>query len=87
MILAGLFFMIELDQFYNNGFGWICRQCERELHATGPADKSTSRLMREGEAESKQPTLSSSALAKWIDPSHRTLICPRCSITELVDKA
>ncbi len=43
--------------------------------------------MREGEAESKQPELSTSALAKWADPAHRTLICPTCGITELADKS
>lgn len=85
MIAPGIF-MIELHQFYNDGFGWICRQCEAEQRLTA-SDQPRSRLMREGEAESKQPTLSSSALAKWTDPSHRTLICPRCGITELVDKS
>lgn len=44
-----------------------------------------SRIMREGEAESKAPEMSNLALAKWADPAHRTLICPRCGITELVD--
>lgn len=77
--------MIELDQFYNNGFGWICRLCEREMQA--PDEDLPSRLLREGETESKQPSLSSRALAKWLDPSHRTLICPRCGVTELVNKA
>lgn len=79
--------MIELESFYNHGFGWICRLCEAELRSTSPSDPTRSRLMREGEAESKQPSLSNAALAKWTDPSHRTLICPRCSVTELVDKA
>lgn len=84
MITPGSFFMTEFDQFYNDGFGWICRQCEADLR---PTDQSRSRLMREGEAESKQPIFSSPGLAKWTDPSHRTLICPRCGVTELVDKA
>lgn len=78
--------MIELDQFYNDGFGWICRSCERDLVKVH-VDEERSRLMREGEAESKQPSFSSKALAKWTDPSHRSLICPRCGITELADKA
>ena len=42
--------------------------------------------MREGEAESKNPALSNLALAKWADPAHRTLVCPNCGITELIDK-
>ncbi|MEP6847539.1 MAG: hypothetical protein ABI999_01695 [Acidobacteriota bacterium] len=77
--------MQELENFYNAGFGWICRDCEREL-----ADESTggvSRLMSEGEAESKQPRMSSAALARWLDKIRTTLICPRCGVTEAVDKS
>ncbi|HEY0428890.1 MAG TPA: hypothetical protein VGC76_14000 [Pyrinomonadaceae bacterium] len=77
----------ELNDFYNAGFGWICRRCERDLKIrTGVSDSNQSRLMSEGEAESKQPALSSVALAKWNDKEQRTLICPRCGITELADK-
>ena len=78
---------LELNDFYNDGFGWICKQCERELRQ--PVEDSTakkSRLMSEGEAESKQPKLSVLALAKWTDQTNRTLMCPRCGITEPVDK-
>jgi len=78
---------LELNDFYNDGFGWICKPCERELEQQeNVSEKKTSRLMREGEAESKQPKLSNLALAKWADKAHRTLICPRCGITELADK-
>ena len=81
--------MVELDDFYNDGFGWICKRCERELKEqkeNSSRVQSLSRLMSEGEAESKQPRLSSLALAKWFDKAQTTLICPRCAITELVDK-
>ena len=79
---------IELDDFYNEGFGWICKQCERELKEQSKTHAPQhSRLMREGEAESKQPKLSNVALAKWIDEAQRTLMCPRCGITELADKS
>ena len=74
--------MIELNDFYNEGFGWICRHCERDLSATEPGH---SRLMREGEAESKHPTFSSPALAKWADAAQRILVCPRCGISESAD--
>lgn len=78
---------LELNDFYNDGFGWICRYCERELQAKNDdSNEKTSRLMREGEAESKQPRFSNQAMAKWLDPARRTLICPRCGITELADK-
>lgn len=78
---------VELNDFYNEGFGWICRHCERDLKTQREASNSKqSRLMREGEAESKQPEFSNIALAKWADKAQRTLICPRCGITELADK-
>jgi hypothetical protein len=76
---------IELNDFYNDGFGWICKACEREQKNRQPEEK-TSRLMREGELESKQLKLSNTALAKWSDSSQRSLICPRCGIMELADK-
>ncbi|PYS88743.1 MAG: hypothetical protein DMF62_08975 [Acidobacteria bacterium] len=76
--------MSELKDFYNDGFGWICRQCEREL-SLDKDPQSKSRLMTEGEAESKTPELSNRAMAKWFDAAQTALICPRCSVTEPVD--
>ena len=77
----------QLNDFYNDGFGWICKSCERELESEEKvSDVKFSRLMSEGEAESKQPKLSSHALAKWADKTNRTLMCPRCGITEPIDK-
>jgi hypothetical protein len=78
--------MIELENFYNDGFGWVCRQCDRELNAL-PDESAHSRLMREGESESKSPRLSNPALAKWEDASQRTLFCPRCGVSEMVEKS
>jgi hypothetical protein len=77
--------MIELNDFYNEGFGWICRQCERE--SAKASDPGPSRLMKEGEAESKTPELSNRSLAKWADPAQRILICPRCGLSESVEKS
>jgi rubrerythrin len=79
--------MRELNDFYNDGFGWICRQCERELTQIEKPENERSRLLTEGEAESKTPRMSNVALAKWADPAQRTLVCPRCGITELADKS
>lgn len=78
---------IEHSDFYNDGFGWICKHCERELNAAKnpESENKHSRLLSEGEAESKQPKLSNSALAKWMDAAQTTLICPCCGITEKVD--
>jgi hypothetical protein len=78
--------MLELNDFYNAGFGWICRQCERELTKGKEKTGRLSRIMSEGEAESKQFSLSTQALAKWADPAERILVCPRCGISEPVDK-
>ena len=77
---------IDLDDFYNDGFGWICKHCERELKEQENVSDKHSRLLREGEAESKQPRFSNAAMAKWADKEQKTLICPRCGIAESVDK-
>jgi hypothetical protein len=77
--------MIELHDFYNEGFGWICRQCEREFGSA--SESGPSRLLREGEAESKQPELSTRSLARWADATQRMLVCPRCGVSELVEKS
>ena len=75
---------IELSDFYNDGFGWICKHCERELKSQENLSQTHrhGRIMREGEAESKQPVFSNSALAKWLDKAQTTLICPRCEVME-----
>ncbi len=76
---------LEYNDFYNDGFGFSCKDCERELKGNQPiATPPPARLMREGEAESKQPKLSNSALAKWLDQAQTTLICPNCGITEKI---
>ena len=72
-----------MKEFYNDGFGWICKQCERELKKQNDvSDQTHSRLMREGESESKTPQFSNKALAKWANETKSKLICPRCGITE-----
>ena len=75
---------IELDNFYNDGFGWVCKRCEREIKSPEVSSQAHKhgRIMREGEAESKQPIFSNSALAKWFDEAQTTLICPRCEVME-----
>jgi rubrerythrin len=78
--------MIELNDFYNDGTGWICRQCAHEW--LPPDDsKGFSRTFREGEAESKTPVMANPALAKWTDKTRRFLTCPRCGITEGVERS
>lgn len=79
-------FMPELKEFRNEGFGWTCLRCEREFAEKEPSE-GHSRLMHEGEAEGKSPTLSNKALARWHDPAHRILFCPRCGVSETFDLA
>jgi rubrerythrin len=79
--------MTELRDFYNAGFGWICRHCERELKPAGIPQQKHSRAFREGEEESKDPALSNLAIAKWTDKTQQILICPRCGITEAIEKS
>lgn len=76
------FFMQQMNNFYNDGFGWICRQCEKQLAVQGEDPSRMSRAFREGEAESKTPILANQALAKWTDNTRQFLICPRCGVTE-----
>lgn len=77
--------MLELQDFYNRGFGWICRHCE-PVYITNNDEGGLSRVMSEGEAESRSPLLSTKGLAKWTDPAHTILTCPECGITELAEK-
>ena len=71
----------ELKYFHNQGFGWVCKMCEQNLSTP---TKEKSRLLREGEAESKDPVLSNAALAQWKDAEQTELICRRCGTTEKV---
>ncbi|MFN6962863.1 MAG: hypothetical protein ACK4S4_03765 [Pyrinomonadaceae bacterium] len=78
--------MAELRDFYNDGFGWICRSCERELETeNGETNDGAhrSRILREGEGERR---LSTAALARWADKLRETLVCPRCGVVERIDK-
>ncbi len=77
--------MKELQDFFNDGTGWVCRYCDRETPVPD-SPQGPSRLMSEGEAETKSPEMANPARAKWADPAHRYLICPRCGIRELADK-
>ena len=78
--------MDELNDFYNDGTGWICRHCESELKPTVSSSQKHSRAFLEGEAESKSPELAHRALAKWMDKTQMRLICPRCGVVEAVEK-
>jgi rubrerythrin len=71
-----------MKDFYHNGFGWICRQCEFDKEREEKEPGYLSRTFREGEAESRDPDLATKGLAKWADPARRFLTCPQCGISE-----
>lgn len=71
-----------MKDFYHNGFGWICCQCERDMQLVDEDTDNLSRAFREGEAESRDPDLATKGLAKWADPARRFLTCPQCGISE-----
>ncbi len=66
-----------MKHFANEGFGWYCLDCE----AARQSEVHISRIMTEGESESKNPKLSAS-LAQWADPEKSLLRCLRCGVTE-----
>ena len=79
--------MLETDHFINEGFGWMCKHCSAEMEARVSEKDARSRFFTEGEAEDKEPAFSTPALARWTSPTRRALVCPRCGIEEMIDKA
>lgn len=69
----------DLEHFYNDGFGWVCKKCTT---AAKPGKDPVSRLLSEGEAEGRSPELSTRALAKWADEERTELECPQCGTRE-----
>ena len=78
---------MEIEHFINEGFGWVCKHCSAVNAARAGENLARARFFSEGEAEEKEPKLSTPALARWTSPSRRALVCPRCGIEEVVDKA
>jgi hypothetical protein len=77
---------MEIEHFINPGYGWMCKRCMAEDESGGAAAGARARFLTEGEAETKEPALSSLALARWRDSSRQILYCPRCAVEELVSK-
>jgi len=82
-----LLFAMEIEHFINLGYGWMCKHCAGEMGAGAAEVKGRARFFTEGEAESKEPALSTPALARWRDSTRRALYCPRCGVEEMVSKA
>ena len=75
--------MPETQHFVNDGYGWQCKRCRAadDAHA---ADAPLPRFFSEGEAEDREPRLSSPLLARWKDDAGRALVCPRCGVEESI---
>ena len=68
--------------FVNDGYGWECKRCREAAGSPAGADAPLPRFFREGEAEDRDPRLSSPALARWKDDARRALVCPLCGAEE-----
>jgi hypothetical protein len=80
--------MTQTNHFFNPGDGWLCKHCSAEDSERKQQTKDKrARLSGEGGAEEKEPRLSTVALARWTDATRQALVCPRCSIEEMISKA
>lgn len=76
-----------MKNFVNDGYGWACKRCsEDETKRASAREPSLPRFFREGEAEEREPRLSTHALARWKDDTRRSLVCPRCGVEEDVSE-
>lgn len=74
-----------MEHFVNNGYGWTCRHCQmKETPPRAPIPGARGRFFSEGEAEEREPKLSTAARARWRDDTRRVLLCPQCGIEEEV---
>ncbi|MDX6269853.1 MAG: hypothetical protein QOD28_1076 [Acidobacteriota bacterium] len=75
-----------MEHFVNNGYGWTCRHCQTEetTEPRAPHTGTRGRFFSEGEAEEREPRLSTAARARWRDDTRRVLLCPRCGVEERV---
>lgn len=79
--------MNETEHFINDRLGWTCKRCSREQEAQQEHDApggELPRFFREGEAEEREPRLSSMGLARWKDETQEVLVCPGCGVEERI---
>jgi hypothetical protein len=76
-----------MEHFVNHGYGWTCRHCQREetTAARVPVSGARARFFSEGEAEEREPRLSTPALARWRDESRQELVCSNCGVMEKIN--
>ncbi|MFV0387838.1 MAG: hypothetical protein ACK5NT_03700 [Pyrinomonadaceae bacterium] len=73
--------MCEL--FKNEGFGWYCTACSKKYSASGSVF--SSRLLREGEAESNEPNSAIPFPATWLNRATGEVQCNNCKLTAIVE--
>ncbi|MBK9164390.1 MAG: hypothetical protein IPM21_10890 [Acidobacteria bacterium] len=67
--------MKETNDFFNDGFGWVCRHCHSELSRSASDESdSLSRLMTEGEAEAEHRGLPTRSRQNGLTPN-AALMC------------
>jgi hypothetical protein len=82
---------LETEHFIKERFGWVCRRCrDAASHAaTDDTERASqtegrARFFREGEAEEREPHLSTRALARRREADGgRILFCPNCGAEEI----
>ena len=79
--------MSETKHFFNAGFGWTCRRCHEATEESDQHVGALARFFTEGEAEAGDhaAALTTPALARWLDASRSTLVCPRCHSQEIIE--
>lgn len=77
-----------MKHFVKERFGWVCLRC-RDSAPEGdaeraPSERGRARFFHEGEAEEREPRLSSPALARRRDAGggRSVLFCPQCGAQE-----
>jgi hypothetical protein len=78
---------MESEHFFNPGYGWLCKHCHPKDQTRVSQQEGRARFFTEGEAEDKEPALSTYALARWRDATRQALVCPLCGIEEVMSKA
>jgi hypothetical protein len=74
-----------MQHFVNKGYGWTCRHCLiEETPPRAPETGARGRFFSEGEAEEREPRLSTNARARWRDDSRKILVGPRCGVEEKI---
>jgi hypothetical protein len=79
--------MNQTNHFFDVGYGWLCKHCSAaDTEAKHQPREAQAGFFGNAEPDQKQsnPPAPALALATWTDPSHHSLVCPRCGIKESI---